>query len=82
MGKSVHPMTAALYLKSVEGRVRGERISVPVSVSARTHSLTRMAELQDDGFLRTGYKDIEDFGALHISHFQTELSPIYLPVKS
>ncbi len=76
MGKSVHPMTAALYLKSVEGRVRGEDIR-PVSVSSRTHCLTRMNNFQDDGFLRKGYKDIEDFGSLHITFSDGTIADIF-----
>ncbi|MDA3958199.1 Gfo/Idh/MocA family oxidoreductase [Oceanispirochaeta sp.] len=76
MGKSVHPLTAALYLKSVEGRVKGIDIR-PASVTARTHSLTRMNSYQDDGFLRSGYKDIEDFGALHVIFSDGSIADIF-----
>ncbi len=76
MGKSVHPLTASLYLKSVEGRVRGASIR-PVTVSARTHALTRLENFQNDGFLRTGYKDIEDFGALHITFSDGTVADIF-----
>jgi predicted dehydrogenase len=76
MGKSVHPLTAALYLKSVEGRVRNTEIR-PVSVTARTHSLTRNKNYQDDGFLRTGYKDIEDYGTLHICFSDGTIGDIF-----
>lgn len=66
MGKGVHPISAVLYLKKVEGRSRtGEPIR-PVAVSARTHAVTRDSRFRDEGFLRTSYTDIEDFGALHL----------------
>jgi predicted dehydrogenase len=66
IGKGVHPLTAALYLKSVEGRARDGRPIRPAAVSARTHSLTRLAGFRDRGFLRTGYHDVEDFAVTHV----------------
>ncbi len=66
MGKAVHPLTAALYLKRVEGRTGSGRAIRPRSVSARVHSITRLPAYRDTGFLRTGYTDVEDFGALHV----------------
>ncbi|MFW6251195.1 MAG: gfo/Idh/MocA family oxidoreductase, partial [Alkalispirochaetaceae bacterium] len=67
MGKSVHPLTAALYLKKVEGRARNGRPIRPATVSARTHAITRDPRFQDAGYLRTTYTDIEDFGAVHVT---------------
>ena len=46
-------LSAALYLKRVEGESRGGAAIVPVSVSARTHEITRMKTYRDEGFLRT-----------------------------
>lgn len=66
IGKGVHPLTAALYLKKVEGRMRGGGPIRPHSVSARTHALTRSDNFIDKGHLRTTYTDIEDFAALHV----------------
>jgi predicted dehydrogenase len=66
MGKSCHPLTAALYLKRVEGETRQDRPIRPRSVSARTHELTRLPGYEDRGFLRTDYTDVEDFGLLHV----------------
>jgi predicted dehydrogenase len=57
LSKGCHPMTTALYLKSP---IR------PATVSARTHRLTKLASFQDQGHLRTGYDDIEDYGAIHV----------------
>lgn len=57
LSKGCHPMTAALYLKSP---IR------PAAVSARTHRLTKLASFQDQGHLRTGYDDIEDYAAIHV----------------
>ena len=66
MGKAVHPLSAALYLKQVEGRHRSGRAIRPVAVSSRVHALTRNPAYRDRGFLRTGYTDIEDFGQVHV----------------
>src|SRR5262245_54797565 len=66
IGKGVHPLTAALYLKRVEGRTRDGRPIRPASVSARTHKLTRLPGFLDRGFLRTDYHDVEDFSATHV----------------
>ena len=66
IGKAVHPLTAALYLKSVEGRARRGKPIRPAAVSARTHSVTRLDGFVDRGFLRTDYHDVEDFSATHV----------------
>jgi predicted dehydrogenase len=66
IGKGVHPLTAALYLKGVEGRARNGPPIRPAAVSARMHSLTRLKDYTDRGFLRTDYHDIEDFSATHV----------------
>jgi predicted dehydrogenase len=66
IGKGVHPLTAALYLKRVEGRARNGKPIRPAAVSARTHSLTRLDGFADRGFLRTDYHDVEDFSAAHV----------------
>lgn len=67
MGKGVHPVSAALYLKKVEGRSRNGRPIRPVSVSARVHAITRSPKFRDQGYLRTSYQDIEDFAHVHIT---------------
>jgi len=66
IGKGVHPLTAALYLKRVEGRARHGKTIRPAAVSARVHSLTRLERYVDRGFLRTDYQDVEDFSATHV----------------
>jgi predicted dehydrogenase len=66
MGKAVHPLGAALYLKQIEGMVSQGRPIRPATVSARVHTVTRSEEFQDLGFIKSGYTDIEDFGSLHI----------------
>jgi predicted dehydrogenase len=66
IGKAVHPLTAALYLKRIEGRARHGRPIRPTAVSARTHGLTRLDGFIDRGFLRTDYHDVEDFSATHV----------------
>jgi predicted dehydrogenase len=66
LGKGCHPLTAALYLKRVEGEARDGKPIRPATVSARTHEITRLKNFRDLGFLRTSYDDIEDYGQVHV----------------
>ncbi len=66
IGKGCHPLTAALYLKRVEGRTRSNSPIRPVAVSARTHALTRLPNFQDEGHIRRDYYDIDDFSMMHV----------------
>ena len=66
IGKGCHPLSAAIYLKHVEGRARTGKPIRPKSISSRTHAITRMPTFKDEGHLRTTYKDIEDFAMLHV----------------
>ena len=69
-GQGVPPLSAALYLKRVEGEARDGMAIVPASVSARTHEITGLKTFRDEGFLRTGYTDIEDYGQMHVDVFR------------
>lgn len=64
--KGCHPLGAILYLKRKEGIARTGRPIRPAAVSARTHMITKLAGFEDKGFLRTRYKDTEDYGFLHV----------------
>ena len=66
MGKGCHPLSAALYLKAVEGRARDGRAIVPAAVSCRTHNLSRIDGFRDCGHIRTDYHDVEDFFLVHV----------------
>ena len=66
IGKGCHPLTAALYLKRVEGKAKNGKPIVPKSVSARTHALTRLDGFEDKGHIRCDYHDIDDFSLMHI----------------
>lgn len=66
MGKGVHPLTAALYLKRVEARRCGMPAIRPVSVSARTHTVTALSNYRGASVIRTDYEDVEDYGRLHV----------------
>lgn len=66
IGKGCHPLSAAIYLKHVEGGARNGKPIRPKSITARTHAITRMPTFKDEGHLRTTYKDIEDFAMLHV----------------
>ncbi len=66
MGKGSHPLSAAIYLKHTEGRVRFGKPIHPKTISARTHALTRMPNFENQGHLRDSYTDIEDYAIIHI----------------
>lgn len=66
IGKGCHPLTAALYLKRVEGRARGGEPVRPKSVTARTHAVTRAPGFRDCGHIRRDYYDIDDFAMMHV----------------
>jgi predicted dehydrogenase len=67
IGKGCHPLTAALYLKRVEGRGRDGRPIRPKTVSARTHAITRLPGFRDEGHIRRDYYDIDDFALIHVT---------------
>ena len=66
IGKGCHPLTAALYLKRVEGQTRLGRPIRPRTVTARTHAITRLPTFVDQGHIRCDYHDIDDFSMIHI----------------
>jgi len=66
IGKGCHPLSAALYLKRVEGRARNGNPIRPKSVTARSHAVTRLEGFRDEGHIRKDYYDIDDFAMIHI----------------
>jgi predicted dehydrogenase len=66
IGKGCHPLSAALYLKRVEGRARNGQPIRPRTVSARTHAITRISDFRDEGHIRRDYYDIDDFAVMHV----------------
>ena len=77
VGKGCHPVSAALYLKRVEGQSRDGVPIRPATVSARTHEITRLPNYRDEGFLRTGYDDIEDYAQTHITFSDGTVADIF-----
>ena len=77
VGKGCHPVSAALYLKRVEGEARDGVPIRPSTVSARTHEITRLPNYRDEGFLRTGYDDIEDYAQIHITFSDGTIADIF-----
>ena len=77
IGKGCHPLTAAIYLKHVEGRVKNGHPIRPKSISARTHAITRLPSFEDKGHLKSGYTDIEDFAMLHITFDDGTIATIF-----
>jgi predicted dehydrogenase len=66
IGKGCHPLSAALYFKQAEGKIRDGNPIRPAAISARTHAVTRMKSYRNEGHLRSGYTDIEDFAQMHV----------------
>ena len=66
IGKGVHPLGGMLYLKRVEGIARNGRPIRPQTVSSRVAELTRLPAYQDKQLIRTDYRDIEDYGWMHV----------------
>ncbi len=66
IGKGCHPLSAALYLKRVEGRVRNGKPIRPKAVTARGHAITKIPDFRDEGHIRCDYYDIEDFSMIHV----------------
>ena len=77
IGKGCHPLTAALYLKRVEGRARFGKPIRPATVTARTHALTQLPEFVDTGHLRTDYFDIEDFAITHVTFQDGTIATVF-----
>jgi predicted dehydrogenase len=77
VGKGCHPLSAALYLKRVEGEARDGVPIRPVTASARTHEITRLKTYRDEGFLRTSYDDVEDFVQLHVTFSDGTVADIF-----
>lgn len=67
IGKGCHPLAAILYLKRVEGETTRSGAIRPATVSARIHSITALSNYRDVSFLRSDYKDIEDYAQVHIT---------------
>ena len=66
IGKGCHPLGGILYLKRCEGVARNGKAIRPMSVSARTHELTRLPGYRDAKLIRTDYLDVEDYGMMHV----------------
>lgn len=66
IGKGCHPLGGVLYLKRKEGMARRGSPIRPVAVSCRTHAITKLAAFEDRGYLRTTYKDTEDYAFIHV----------------
>ncbi len=77
IGKGCHPLTAALYLKRVEGRTRDGNPIQPKTISARTHAITRLENYRDEGHIRCDYHDIDDFSVMHVEFTDGTIADIF-----
>jgi predicted dehydrogenase len=66
MGKGCHPLTTAIYFKHVEGKTANGIPIRPLTISARTHTITRMTGYRNEGHLNGTYKDVEDYANIHV----------------
>ncbi|RZK58791.1 MAG: hypothetical protein EOO91_07225 [Pedobacter sp.] len=66
IGKGSHPIGVALYFKQVEGKKRFGKAIRPISVSARTHAITRLPNFVANGTLKSNHQDVEDYASIHI----------------
>ena len=77
IGKGCHPLSAALYLKRVEGRARDGKPIRPRTISARTHAITRMDSFRDEGHIRCNYHDIDDFSVMHVEFEDGTIADVF-----
>jgi predicted dehydrogenase len=77
IGKGCHPLTAALYLKRIEGRAKTGFPIRPASVTARTHAITRLKSFEDAGHIRADYHDIDDFSIMHVTFEDGTIADIF-----
>jgi predicted dehydrogenase len=61
-----HPLSAALYLKQVEARARGEAISA-ASVTCDVGNVTACLKADERAFIKANPVDVEDWGMLNIT---------------
>jgi predicted dehydrogenase len=77
IGKGCHPLSAALYLKRVEGFARSGKPIRPWRVSARTHALTRLPNFRNEGHIRCNYYDIDDFSMIHVEFDDGTIATVF-----
>jgi predicted dehydrogenase len=61
-----HPISAVLYLKQIEARARGERISV-AAVTADVGNVAAGLPAQDHAYIKSNPVDVEDWGMLTLT---------------
>lgn len=69
MMKACHPLGAVLYLKAEEGRRRSGKPVRPATVVAEAARLTSIDAFvrEDPKWIKTGWKDVEDWGAMLVT---------------
>ncbi len=77
VGKGCHPLTAAIYLKFQEGVMRNGTPIRPRSVSANVSRITQVPPFRDEGFLRTDYRDVEDYSQVHLTFTDGTVADIF-----
>jgi predicted dehydrogenase len=71
-----HPLAAVLYLKQVEGRARGEKISVS-DVTADVGNVTASVESGERPYIKANPVDVEDWGVLNLTFSDGTKSTIF-----
>ena len=73
--QGVHPLSAALYLKQVEAKARGEEIR-PVSVTAVSAQLSKMLQGEEHRYIHANPFDTEDFANVMITFSDGSIAQI------
>jgi len=71
-----HPISAVLFLKQVEAKARGERITV-TAVTAEVGNVAAGLPAQDHAFIKSNPVDVEDWGMLTLSFSDGTKSTIF-----
>jgi len=77
VGKACHPLGAMLYFKRQEGLWRNGEPIVARSVSANVHEITKLSSFRNAGYLRTDYKDVEDYAQLHVTFSDGTVADVF-----
>ena len=71
-----HPLSAVLYLKQVEAKARGEKISV-AAVTADVGNVAAGLPPQDHAFIKSNPVDVEDWGMLTLTFSDGTKSTVF-----
>lgn len=71
-----HPLTAALYLKQVEAKARGEKIAV-ADVTASVGNVAAALKANERGYIESNPVDVEDWGMITLTFTDGTKSTVF-----